>query len=190
MAADVTNITVLLKQWSHGDRCAESRLYSIVYDELRRLAGKYMRYEQPGNTLCPTALVNEAYLRLVGTQPANYKDRKHFFYLASQVMRHILVDHARSRLASKRGGSLRQVALNDKIPISEAGMAELLAVHEALENLSSRDPRKARIVELRYFTGLSVGETAAILGLSEKTVKREWSLARMWLRKEITESST
>jgi RNA polymerase sigma factor (TIGR02999 family) len=189
MAAGDANVTLLLKQWSTGDRNAESQLYSIVYGELRRLAGHYMRHEQPGHTLCPTALVNEAYLRLVGHQPADYRDRKHFFYLASQVMRHILVDHARTRLASKRGGSLRQVTLDDRIPMSDAGMAELLGIHEALEKLSSKDPRKARIVQLRYFAGLSVEETAAIIGTSEKTVKREWSLARMWLHNEMTGAS-
>jgi RNA polymerase sigma factor (TIGR02999 family) len=187
MTAGETRITLLLKQWSDGDRNAESQLYSIVYGELRRLAGHYMRREQPGHTLRPTALVNEAYLRLVGGQPADFQNRKHFFYLASQVMRHILVDHARSRLASKRGGSLRQVTLDDQIPMSDAGMTELLAVHEALEKLSSKDPRKARIVQLRYFAGLSVEETAAIIGTSEKTVKRDWSLARLWLQQELAE---
>jgi RNA polymerase sigma factor (TIGR02999 family) len=190
MASGDTGITLLLKQCGHGDRSAESELYSIVYGELRRLAGHYMRYEERGHTLSPTALVNEAYLRLVGAQAADYKDRKHFFHLASQVMRHILVDHARSRLASKRGGSLRRVSLDEKIPMSEAGMTELLGVHEALEKLSLKDPRRARIVQLRYFGGLSVEETATTVGVSQKTVKREWSLARLWLRKKMTERTT
>jgi RNA polymerase sigma factor (TIGR02999 family) len=149
-----------------------------------------MRYEQSGHTLCPTALVNEAYLRLMGAQSADYKDRKHFFYLASHVMRNVLIDHARNRLASKRGGSLRQITLDERIPMSQEGMEELLNVHEALEKLSSKDPRKARIVQLRYFGGLSVEETAEIIGVSQKTVKREWSLARLWLQRSMTERTT
>jgi RNA polymerase sigma-70 factor, ECF subfamily len=180
------SVTLLLRQWVSGDKRAESDLYSIVYNELRRMAGAYMRREEPGHTLRPTALVNEAYLRLVGNQPADLKDRKHFFYLASQVMRHILVDHARRRLASKRGGSVAHVELDDQIGMSEAGVTEVLSVHEALDKLAAKDPRKAQIVQLRYFAGLSVEQTAEVIGRSEKTVKREWSLAREWLHHEIT----
>lgn len=178
-------LTLLLKQCNDGDKDAESRLITLVYRELRRLAGHYMRHERAGHTLQPTALVHEAYVRLMGQESAKWHDRKHFFSAASRVMRNVLVDHARSHRAAKRGGEFQQVTLDGEIPMSETGWSEVLAVHEALDKLAAEDPRKARIVELRYFTGLSVEETADLLSVSAKTVKRDWSLARIWLHQEI-----
>ena len=176
------SITSLLAQLSEGNREVEARLIPQIYDELRRLAGRYMRFERENHTLQPTALVNEAYAQLIHEPHVHWKSRAHFFAMASQLMRHILVDHARARHAAKRGGMQHQVTLVEDI-LSAPGQApiDVLALHEALEQLTKLEPRQGRIVELRFFGGLSFEEIALILRIGERTVKRDWSMARLWL---------
>jgi len=190
MASQAGEVTLLLRRLNAGEQDAESELYSIVYSELRRVAGHYMRSEREGNTLQPTALVHEAYIRLLGTEAVEYQNRGHFKALACRAMRRVLVDHARARGAEKRGGDLQKVTFDDIQPRAAAQFGELLAVHEALDKLASIKPRQVQVVEMRYFGGLTVEETAEALGVSEKTVKRDWSLARLWLFKEITGTSS
>ena len=192
MTADASGeITVLLKAWGAGDAAALERLIPRVYDELRRAARRYMRHERAANTLQTTALVNEAYLRLVDVDKADWRDRAHFFAVASQTMRRILVDAARARLSKKRGGHFRREehcsAPNlDEIPdLSSARDRELVAIDEALEALARMDERKARNIELRFFGGMSVEETAAVLEVSPQTVMRDWKLAKAWLSREL-----
>ena len=182
-AGDPDNsITSLLAQLSEGNREVEARLIPQIYDELRRLAGRHMRFERVNHTLQPTALVNEAYAQLIHEPHVHWKSRAHFFAMASQLMRHILVDHARARHAAKRGGMQHQVTLVEDI-LSAPGQApiDVLALHEALEQLTKLEPRQGRIVELRFFGGLSFEEIASILRIGERTVKRDWSMARLWL---------
>jgi len=179
------NITELLAELRAGNRSAESKLMPLVYDELRRLAGRYMARERSDHTLQPTALVHEAYLRLIGQRDINWQNRAHFFGVAAQLMRRILVDHARAHKARKRGGSQAKVALDETLTYADNKGAELLAIDEALTRLSHRDARQARIVELRFFVGLTEEEAAEVLGVSTRTVKRDWSVARAWLYKEI-----
>jgi RNA polymerase sigma factor (TIGR02999 family) len=182
------NITALLRAWSGGDAGALDRLTSLVYDELRRMARRHMRKEAAGRTLQTTALVNEAYLRLVDMKNADWHDRVHFFAVSAQVMRRILVDAARARGAAKRGGAAERVAgfdLDQAPSIDTGRAAELVAVDEALEELARMDPRKARIVELRFFGGLSVEETAEVLRVSPQTVMRDWKLAKAWLSRAL-----
>lgn len=181
------SITALLTQLSDGNREVEARLIPQIYDELRRVAGRYMRFERPNHTLQPTALVNEAYVRLVQEPNLHWKDRAHFFATAAQLMRHILVDHARARHAGKRGGVQDQVTLDENIVPAPSHSVDVLALHEALERLTATNPRQGRIVELHFFGGLSFEEIAAVLEMSERTVKRDWALARIWLFKEISE---
>lgn len=163
----------------------------MIYDELRRVAERAMRRESPGHTLQPTALLHEAYLKLVGQDRAEYRSRAQFFGVAAHVMRRILVDHARERLAEKRGGGAVQVTLGDVHAGAEgsgaSGALSVLALHDSLEKLAAIDPLQARLVELRYFTGLNIEETAVALDVSPATVKREWVLARSWLRRELGE---
>jgi RNA polymerase sigma-70 factor, ECF subfamily len=179
-------ITALLAQLSEGNRDAEARLIPQVYEELRRVAGHYMRFERVNHTLQPTALVHEAYARLVQQPQIPWQNRAHFFAVASQLMRHILVDHARARHAEKRGGLQHQVTLDDAILPSHDQSIDVLALHEALEHLTNFDPRQGRIVELHFFGGLSFEEIALILHTSERTVKRDWSMARAWLKGELS----
>jgi RNA polymerase sigma-70 factor, ECF subfamily len=179
------DITVLLSELRAGNRSAESKLMPLVYSELRRVARRYMRSERPDHTLEPTALVHEAYLRLVGQREINWQNRAHFFGVAAQLMRRILVDHARARKAEKRGGHEPRLALDEGLAFTEEKSAELLALDEALTRLSQRDPRLGRAVELRFFAGLSEEEAAEVLGISTRTVKRDWQTARAWLYKEI-----
>jgi RNA polymerase sigma factor (TIGR02999 family) len=181
------DVTGLLLAWGRGDQSAADRLVAAVYDELRRQADRAMRREGGAHTLQATALVHESYLRLVDQRQVEWRNRAHFFAIASTVMRRILVDHARARLTAKRGGGV--------VPITLAGAAhggaqetddvDLLALHEALERLAALDADQARLVELRYFGGLTIEETAEALGVSPATVKREWALARAWLRREL-----
>jgi RNA polymerase sigma factor (TIGR02999 family) len=184
-----TEITVLLKAWGAGDQNALNRLTPLVYSELRRMARRYMRNERAGNTLQTTALINEAYLRLVDVHSAGWQDRAHFFAVSAQVMRRILVDAARARGSVKRGGLAVRVdhstALDlDEIP--EVGRsAELVSLDDALNALAEIDPRKARVIELRFFGGLSVEETAGVLGISPQSVLRDWKMARVWLKREM-----
>jgi RNA polymerase sigma factor (TIGR02999 family) len=179
------NITQLLKEWNAGDRRALDRLTPLVHDELRRQAARYLRRERPGHTLQTTALINEAYLRLIDAKDVRWQSRAHFFAIAANLMRRVLVEHARRRDAGKRGGSQVRVQLDEALAVADETDVDVLAVDEALDRLAAVDPQQARVVELRFFGGLSVEETARALGVSPKTVKRDWSVARAWLRREI-----
>jgi RNA polymerase sigma factor (TIGR02999 family) len=180
------NLTQLLHEWQQGDTGALDELTALVYDELRRIAHRYVRQERDGHTLETTALVHEAYVRLVGQQKIEWQNRAHFFAVMAQVMRHILIDHARRRHYAKRGGQLQRVSLDDASMMTPARAAELVALDEALVELAKLDPRKGRVVELRYFGGLSLEETAAILDVSIMTVRRDWRAARAWLYQAVT----
>jgi len=182
------SITALLAELSAGNRDVESRLIPQVYGQLRRLAAHYMRSERGNHTLQPTALVNEAYTRLVQQPQIPWQSRAHFFATASHLMRHILVDHARARRAGKRGGLQRQVTLDDALLPSSERTMDVLILDEALENLAQFDPRQARIVELHFFGGLTFAEIALVLKVAERTVKRDWSMARAWLKGELSKS--
>ncbi|MEA2257525.1 MAG: hypothetical protein QOJ51_350 [Acidobacteriaceae bacterium] len=182
------SITALLAELSAGNRDVESRLIPQVYGELRRLAANYMRSERGNHTLQPTALVNEAYTRLVQQPQIPWQSRAHFFATASHLMRHILVDHARARRAGKRGGLQRQVTLDDALLPSSERTMDVLILDEALKNLAQFDPRQARIVELHFFSGLTFAEIALVLKVTERTVKRDWSMARAWLKGELSKS--
>jgi RNA polymerase sigma factor (TIGR02999 family) len=180
------DLTVLLRRMNQGDQTAESELATEVYDELRRLAARYMRCERSDHTLQPTALVHEAFLKLFESKDIDWQGRAHFFAVASRTMRRILVDHARRVHAGKRSGDRNGVPLDSAFLYAEERPAELIALDEALQRLSELDPRQCRIVELRFFGGLSVEEAAEILGVSERTIKREWSVARAWLYGELS----
>lgn len=181
------SITQLLIEWSDGDRMALDKLTPLVYNELRHQAARYLRRERPGHSLQTTALINEAYLRLIDARDVHWQSRAHFFAIAANLMRRVLVEHARRRDADKRGGSQVRVQLDEKLAVADASDLDLLAIDEALDRLAAIDPQQARIVELRFFSGLSVEETAAAIGVSPKTVKRDWSVARAWLGREIGE---
>jgi len=180
------SLTELLQEWQHGDKEALDKLTPLVYDELRRIAHRYVRRERDGHTLETTALVNEAYLRLVGQQKIEWQNRAHFFGVMAQVMRHILIDHARRRHYAKRGGEAVHVSLDEANVMSLERAAELVALDEALDELARLDPRKSRVVELRYFGGLSLEETAEVLEVSIMTVRRDWRAAKAWLYKAVT----
>ncbi len=177
--------TVLLAELAKGDRQAAVKLIPLVYDELRRLAGRYMRRERSDHTLQATAVVHEAYLKLVRNPPVACHDRVHFFGIAAQAMRQILVDHARGHTREKRGAGQQVVSLEEELVFSPEKSGELLKLHESLQRLTKLDPRQGRIVELRFFGGLTVEETAHVLGISPKTVKREWSMAKAWLHGDL-----
>ena len=179
------NITHLLKEWSDGDERALDRLTPLVYEELRQQAARYLRRERAGHTLQTTALINEAYLRLINAKDVQWQSRAHFFAIAANLMRRVLVDHARRRDAEKRGGAHLRLTLDETLAVSSTADVDVLAIDEALNKLSTIDPQQALVVELRFFSGLSVEETAAALGVSPATVKRDWSVARAWLRREI-----
>jgi RNA polymerase sigma factor (TIGR02999 family) len=180
-------VSDLLKAWGAGDDEALATLLPLIYDDLRRQARRYMRGQTPGQTLQTTALVHEAYLRLLGQSSVEWKGRAHFFGVAAKAMRSILVDHARARVAAKRGGASRAVTLEDAGGIAEPQPGvDVLALHDALDRLAEMDGRKSQLVELRYFGGLGIDETAAVLGVSPATVKREWTTARAWLRRELS----
>jgi RNA polymerase sigma-70 factor (ECF subfamily) len=178
-------VTRLLVNWSQGDLRAREALLPLVYGELRRLAASYLRREREDHTLQPTALVHEAYLRLVEERRVNWQGRSHFFGVAATLMRRILVDHARARLSGKRGGGMPRVPLTDTVMMSRERPDELLALDQGLTRLALVDPQQGRIVELRAFAGLSVEETSQALGISPATVKRDWAVARAWLSREI-----
>jgi len=179
------DVTGLLLAWSSGDESAYERLAPLVYDELHRLAHRYMRRERPGHTLQTTALVGEAYVRLVD-QNVKWQNRAHFFGIAAQIMRRILVDYARSQAYAKRGGGAQKVGLDEAVLMARDRSAELVALDDALKRLAEFDPRKSRVVELRFFGGLTVDETSEVLGVSADTVKRDWSSARAWLYREVS----
>jgi len=183
-------VTSLLKEIAEGSRTAADRLIPLVYQDLKRIASRHMRGERNDHTLQATALVNEAYLKLIGSADVDWKDRAHFFAVASQVMRRILVDHAREHRAEKRGAGARKVSLDGCLVYNWHDPDELLAVDEVLDRLAKFDPRAARIVELRFFVGLGHEEIAEVLGLSSKTVKRDWDIARSWLKSELAGAAT
>lgn len=184
-----SDITLLLREWSGGDESALNRLLPIVHSELQRIAGSSLRRRGANDTLTPNALVNEAYLRLCRLPNVDWNDRVHFFAVSAQLMRRILVDHARARFAEKRGGQLL-VTLNEEIGFAATNTPDILDVDRALSELETLDPRQARIVELRFFTGLSVEETAAALDISCPTVKRDWAVAKAWIRRRLHGSTT
>jgi len=186
LAAAPGGITQLLLRWSEGDSSAREKLMPLVYEELRRLAAKYLRRERLNHTLQPTALVNEAYLRLIDQQKVEWQNRAQFFGLAAKLMRNILVDHARSHQAAKRGGEQYSVSLSRADQVSAASVVDLVALHETLERLTTHDPQKSNIVELRFFGGLTIEETAEVLDISHATVERDWKMARAWLRRELS----
>jgi RNA polymerase sigma factor (TIGR02999 family) len=179
------DMTRLLAAWSDGDRSALDKLAPLVYDELRRLAHGYMRRERADHTLQTTALVNEAYLRLVDQRDVRWQNRAHFFAIAAQMMRRILIDYARKRAYAKRGGGARMLPLEETAVLTDDRASELIALDEALDSLAQFDERKGRIVELRFFGGLSVEEVAEVVGVSPDTVTREWRRAKAWLSREI-----
>lgn len=180
------NVTELLQAWSDGDQSAVDKLIPLIYDELRRLAEHYLRRERPNHTLQPTALVHEAYLRLVNQRQVQWHNRAYFFGAAAQVIRRILVDHAREHQAAKRGGGEHKVTLDEDVALSEQRDLDLLALDDALRRLAEIDPQKSRIVELRFFSGLSIEETAEVLGVSTATVTRQWRTVKAWLHREIS----
>lgn len=182
-------ITQWLIAWSDGHRDALDQLLPLVYRDLRRLAAGYMRREPAGHTLQPTALVHEAYVRLVDQRQVQWRNRAHFFGMAASMMRRILVDHARERLAEKRGGELERVTLVEDQIAADPGGVDVLALHESLERLAAFDPRHAQIIELRYFGGLTIDETAEVVGISAATVVREWTIAKAWLRADLSSPS-
>jgi RNA polymerase sigma factor (TIGR02999 family) len=184
MTSEAPTITQLLVEWSHGNQQALDRLTPLVYDELRRMARTYLRRERPDHTLQATALVHEAYLRLVDQHSVSWQNRAHFFGIASQMMRRILVNHALARATDKRDGG-QKLSLNEVIDFAPQDEVDLIALDEALHELERLDPQQTRIVELRFFGGLSIEETAEALGVSPATVKRDWSTARLWLRRKL-----
>ena len=183
------DVTGLLVAWNAGDESALPQLIPIVHGELRRLARRLMRGERGAHTLQTTALVNEAYIRLVDLSRVRWQDRAHFFAMSARLMRRILVDHARSRNYQKRGGTLRKVSLDEALVVTEERGADLVALDEALEALAAIDVRKSRVVELRFFGGLSVDEAAEALGISGETVMRDWRLAKVWLLRKLGEQA-
>jgi RNA polymerase sigma factor (TIGR02999 family) len=186
MELPAADITQLLIQMNNGDSEAEARLMRLVYAELRRLAAYYMRQERMGHSLAATDLVHEAYLRLVG-QRDDWKNRGHFFGVAAQMMRRILVDHARAKAAERRGGGCARISLDEALVFSEQPSIDFLALDQALSRLAEWDPRQSRIVELIFFSGLTEDEVAIILDISSRTVKRDWSMAKAWLYKEMNQ---
>jgi RNA polymerase sigma factor (TIGR02999 family) len=182
------DVTVLLTQLAGGDKGAAEQLVPLVYRELRQMASRQMRRERVDHTLQTTALVHEAYLKLVDQNSAGWQNRAHFFGVAAQVMRHILVDHARGHMRAKRGSGQPMIPLDEGLVFSPQQSSELLEVDTALQRLAEMDPRQGKIVELRFFGGLTVEETAAVLGISPKTVKRDWSVAKAWLHGELKQS--
>ena len=188
MGPEPKEVSGLLADWSHGNEAARDELMPLVYNELRRLAGRYMTQERSGHSLQATALVHEAYLRLVDQRQVRLEGRAHFFALSSQMMRRILVDHARSRHYAKRGGRAKPVSLEEAMVVSEEKAADVVALDEALTRLAAIAPRKSQVVELRYFGGLSMEEIAAVLKVSPITVRRDWTTAKAWLYRAIGET--
>lgn len=179
-------VTQLLSRWRGGDRAALDALIPLVYRELHRLAHSYLRRERPAHTLQSTALVHEVYVRMVGQPLPEFQNRAHFFAVAAQIMRQILVDYARSHRADKRGGGNYQLTLDEAVALPEQGDVDLIALDDALKSLAEMDPQQSRIVELRFFAGLSIEDTSEVLGVSPATIKRSWTSARAWLYREMT----
>ena len=185
MSTNSSEISLLLDQYREGKAEAFGKLMALVYDDLRRIAAWQLQTERSEHTLQPTALVHEAYLKLAGQNPVDWQNKAHFFALAAQVMRHILVDHARGKQRAKRGGGQVSVSMDEALDLSHPSEPGLVELDEALNTLARQDERKCRVVELRYFGGLSIEETADALGISPATVRREWTLAKAWLRCEL-----
>jgi RNA polymerase sigma factor (TIGR02999 family) len=181
----VHDVTQLLVRWRSGDDRAREQLIPVVYDELRRMARRYLANERPGHTLQSTALVHEAYVRLVASQTPDWNDRAHFFGIAAQVMRQILVDHARKRHAARRGADAQRVTLDAAVALPERKGVDVLALDDALQTLAKLDSQQSRVVELRFFGGLTLEESAEVLGVSVSTVQRDWQTAKVWLRREL-----
>jgi len=190
MTSPPQDITQLLNDWSDGDQAARDQLMSVVYDELHRLAHNYMKHESPGHTLQTSALVNEAFLRLIDQSNVKWRNRAHFFGIAAQMMRRILVDYARSRRYAKRGGGAQEISLDEALTVSDERSSEVVALDEALTRFAGVDERKSQIVELRFFGGLSIEETAEVLAVSPGTIMRDWTLAKAWLRRELSNNSS
>ena len=186
MAAD--EVTQLLLQISGGNRAAADALTPLVYKELKRIAGGQLRAERPGHTLQATALVHEAYLKLVDQREVTWQNRAHFLGVAAQVMRRILLDYAKSRQRVKRGGDVHKTSLDEALVVSEDRASDLVVIDQALQRLETLDPRQAKVVELRFFGGLSVEETAEAMGISTPTVKRDWAMAKAWLHRELSQA--
>jgi len=182
-------VTELLTRWSGGDTSAREALVPLVYNELRRIARRCLSGQRSDHTLQPTALVHEAYLRLVRYDSIDWRDRAHFFALAAQIMRQILVDHARKQTAAKRGGNSVTLVVNEASAVAKQTSLDLLALDDALKQLASLDPRQSQIVELRFFGGLSIEETAEAVNISPATIKREWATARLWLLQEMSDGA-
>jgi RNA polymerase sigma-70 factor (ECF subfamily) len=178
-------VTMLLREWGRGDKRALERLIPLVHHELHQIARRHMRHERPGHTLQATALVNEAYLRLIDTKDVTWRDRAHFLAVCARVMRHILVDHARSQRSQKRGGHATKVTLDEALVVTNEASLDFTALDDALNALAKFDERKSRVIELRFFGGLTVEETASVVDVSPETVMRDWQLAKVWLRREM-----
>ena len=190
MSIPANDLTQLLVSWSEGNKDALDKLVPLVYAELRRIARRYMGRESPGHTLQTSALINEAYVKLVDRRNVQWQNRAHFFAVSAQVMRHILIDHARSRHYAKRGAGARKISLDETAVLSDQRAADLVALDDALNALAQIDPRKSRIIELRFFGGLSIEETAEIMKIAPVTVTREWRAARAWLRREMSSNES
>ena len=182
-------ITQLLAEWREGNQAALDDLYPLVYDELHRLARRYMSREKKGHTLQTTALINEAYVRLVDQRNVHWANRSHFFAISAQIMRRILIDHARRHAYAKRGGGARQVSLDETATVVSGDLSEFLRLDEALKSLAELDPRRSQVVELKYFGGLNNDEIAEVLKISKNTVIRDWNMARAWLYRQLTGSA-
>jgi RNA polymerase sigma factor (TIGR02999 family) len=183
------SVTQLLEQWNSGDREALDKLMPLIYEELRKMAKRYMSQQNPGHTLQTTALIHEAYLRLVKPKAKHFQNRAHFFGVAAQAMRHILVDYARTRNTAKRGGGSRPISLEEAALVSAERAAEFVAFDDALKELEELSKRQSRVVELRYFGGLTVEETARVLEVSPETVMRDWTMAKTWLHRALRPES-
>ena len=188
--ASSARVSKLLLNWGQGDQGAREALIPLVYDELRRLARRHLRRERPGHTLQSAALVNEAYLRLIRQDQPQWQNRAHFFGVAAHLMRHILVDHARNRMAAKRGAGAPRLTLDPEIALPQQREVDLVALDDALNQLAALDEQQSRVVELRFFGGLSIEETSVVLEISPATVKREWATARAWLQREMKNKDT
>jgi RNA polymerase sigma factor (TIGR02999 family) len=188
MSNPTHEVTGLLLDWNNGQPEALERLMPLVYDELRHIAARYLRKEREDHTLQTTALVHEAYIRLIDQQQANWQNRAQFFGVAAQMMRRILVDHARGHQADKRGGGAAKLSLDEAIEIADQKEVDLIALDEALNQLAQLDEQQCRVVELRFFAGLTVEEVAAVMKLSPATIKREWSMAKAWLHRELSKT--
>jgi RNA polymerase sigma-70 factor, ECF subfamily len=183
------DVSQLLVAWNNGEQDALEQLTPLVYNELHRLAHRYMDRERHGHLLQPTALVHEAYQRLINLKNVSWQNRAHFFAVSAQLMRRILVDYARSRLYSKRGGEWRQVPLNEAVAVFRDRRTDVVALDDALRTLADIDPRKGRVVEMRFFGGLSIKETAEVLNVSQETVLRDWRLAKVWLLRQLSQGN-